>query len=395
MVSQEKFDAEAEQARKMEAYNVALANRLASEKKMGEDSRSELVTTRDQLATAREELASTRDQLTTARDQLASTRGELNTTKDQLAARGENLKNLQQEKDRGDKVLADTNKLVAGFQAKNDALNKELEKTRADLKTAEKDKADLQAKADALKARHAEALGAAEQEKAELQKQAEAKRLEEAKALEEGKKALETEVASRDAKIQDLQAKLTAAEAERAALEEQKAKVEKEKVEKVDEMSKTYDGLLKNMQAELASGNVTITKLKGQLSVKLLDAILFASGSADVKKEGKKVLDSVAKALNEANDQTIVIEGHTDNVPLGGELAQKFPSNWELSTARAVNVVRYLSEKAKIDPTRLTAAGYGEYRPVSDNTTPEGREKNRRIEIKLVPIPPKEEPKAE
>ena len=82
------------------------------------------------------------------------------------------------------------------------------------------------------------------------------------------------------------------------------------------------------------------------------------------------------------------VAGNTDNLPITGKLKDKFPSNWELSTQRATNVVRFLQDECKIPGTRLAAVGYGEFRPTAKNTTKEGRKKNRRIEVKLVPIHP-------
>ncbi|HTN54165.1 MAG TPA: OmpA family protein, partial [Anaeromyxobacter sp.] len=113
--------------------------------------------------------------------------------------------------------------------------------------------------------------------------------------------------------------------------------------------------------------------------VKLKDRILFASGSATIGREGRQALHAVADALRNVQGRTIRVEGHTDNVPTAGGA---FPTNWELSSARALAVVRYLQE-AGLDPTRLAAAGYGEFQPVASNDTPEGRSQNRRIEIVL------------
>jgi chemotaxis protein MotB len=116
-----------------------------------------------------------------------------------------------------------------------------------------------------------------------------------------------------------------------------------------------------------------------------VDKILFDSGSADIKKNGKAVLDRVAEILGTITDKQIRIEGHTDNVPIGPVLAIKFPTNWELSTARSTTVVRYLQEKG-VDPRFLSATGYSEYRPVESNESDEGKAKNRRIEIVLIPL---------
>jgi chemotaxis protein MotB len=129
---------------------------------------------------------------------------------------------------------------------------------------------------------------------------------------------------------------------------------------------------------------VTISELRGRLTVNMVDAILFDSGKAEVKKGGIAVLKKVVSTLQDVTDKEIRVEGYTDNVPISGALVKKYPTNWELSAARAINVARYLQEQG-IDPSRLSAVAYGEYKPVGDNATPEGRAKNRRIEIVLVP----------
>jgi len=116
----------------------------------------------------------------------------------------------------------------------------------------------------------------------------------------------------------------------------------------------------------------------------VVDKILFDSGEARIKEDGLKVLQRVVDILQTVKDKNILIEGHTDNVPIVGRLAQRYPTNWELSHARAINVTRYLQEKG-IDPRILSATAYGEYQPIADNSTPEGRAKNRRIAIILLP----------
>jgi len=96
------------------------------------------------------------------------------------------------------------------------------------------------------------------------------------------------------------------------------------------------------------------------------------------------VLGKVIEILKTVNDKAVRIEGHTDDIPIKGSLTGRYPTNWELSAARAINVARYLQKQA-ISPANLSAAGYGEFKPVADNSTVEGRAKNRRIEIVLVP----------
>jgi chemotaxis protein MotB len=116
--------------------------------------------------------------------------------------------------------------------------------------------------------------------------------------------------------------------------------------------------------------------------VDLVDKILFDSGSAELSARGKEVLARMGAVLGKVDDKQVQVSGHTDNVPI----AEKFPSNWELSVTRAVNVVRFLSETAKVPPKRLMAAGFGSHQPVASNGSPAGRARNRRIEILLIPL---------
>jgi len=161
---------------------------------------------------------------------------------------------------------------------------------------------------------------------------------------------------------------------------------EQAKEVEIDKLKGTYDQLVGNLKDQISAGQIQITQLAGRLSVNMVDKILFNSGEASVKPEGEKVLLQVGAALKNIQDKAIRVEGHTDNVPIAGSLKDRFPSNWDLSTARATAVVRYLQDKAGIAPDHLIAAGYGEYRPMAPNTTPEGRAQNRRIEIVLVPV---------
>ena len=161
---------------------------------------------------------------------------------------------------------------------------------------------------------------------------------------------------------------------------------EQAKEAEINKLKGTYDQLVGNLKDQINAGQIQITQLAGRLSVNMVDKILFNSGEANVKPEGEKVLLQVGAALKNVQDKAIRVEGHTDNVPIAGSLKDRFASNWELSTARATAVVRYLQDKSGIAPDHLIAAGYGEFRPVAPNATPEGRAQNRRIEIALVPV---------
>jgi chemotaxis protein MotB len=184
--------------------------------------------------------------------------------------------------------------------------------------------------------------------------------------------------------VADLRQKVSDLETENARLKAEIADTQKTKEEKVREVSKTYEDLLDRMKGEIAQGQVTISELKGKLTVNMVDAILFDSGKAEVKQGGIEVLAKVVDILKAVQDKAIRIEGHTDNVQIVGNLTKRFPTNWELSAARAINVTRYLQGQG-IDPAVLVAVANGEYRPVAPNDTDEGRAKNRRIEIVLVP----------
>jgi chemotaxis protein MotB len=166
-------------------------------------------------------------------------------------------------------------------------------------------------------------------------------------------------------------------------LQNELALLGEEKEQQAKEMSSTYEELLDKMKGEIDKGQVTISELKGKLTVNLVDAILFDSGKAKVKADGLVVLQKVIDILKTVTDKAIRIEGHTDNVQISSALARKYPTNWELSAARAINVTRFLQEQG-LNPEDLGAVAYGEHKPVADNETEEGKAQNRRIEIVLV-----------
>jgi chemotaxis protein MotB len=183
--------------------------------------------------------------------------------------------------------------------------------------------------------------------------------------------------------ISELRQQLAELKVENKKLNDDVAELQKAKEEKVKEVSGTYEQLLANMKNEIAKGQVTISELKGKLTVNMEAAILFDSGRADVKPEGLDILNKMVETLKKVSDKAIRIEGHTDVVQISGGLARIFPTNWELSAARAINVTKFLQQQG-IDPQNLSATAFAEHKPVADNSTREGRAKNRRIEITLV-----------
>ncbi|MBN1849235.1 MAG: OmpA family protein [Deltaproteobacteria bacterium] len=193
------------------------------------------------------------------------------------------------------------------------------------------------------------------------------------------------QLAERNMEIEKLLKEINSLNERNKALQDQAAELERQKQQEMANMKGTYEDLLQDMKSEIDKGKITITQLEGKLKVNMLDEILFDSGKVTIKPEGIEVLERVGNILVNVKDRSINIEGHTDNVPIGAELAKIYPTNWELSAARASNVARYLQEKAGISPELLSATGYGEYQPVASNDTTEGKAKNRRIEIVLVP----------
>lgn len=183
--------------------------------------------------------------------------------------------------------------------------------------------------------------------------------------------------------ISELRQQVADMRVENGRLNDEIAELQKAKEEKVKEVSGTYEKLLANMKNEISKGQITISELKGKLTVNMEAAILFDSGKADIKLEGLDILDKMVETLKNVNDKAIRIEGHTDNIQISGVLSRTFPTNWELSAARAINVAKYLQQQG-IDPANLSAAAFAEHKPVADNSTIEGRASNRRIEITLV-----------
>ncbi|HWQ93171.1 MAG TPA: flagellar motor protein MotB, partial [Clostridia bacterium] len=126
------------------------------------------------------------------------------------------------------------------------------------------------------------------------------------------------------------------------------------------------------------------SKLQGKLTVTIVDRVMFDSGEAILKPDGQAVMQKIAGLLAAHPELKIHVIGHTDNVPIRQSVQSRFASNWELSAARALAAVHFLIDKAGVDPRRLGALGYGEFRPIADNATPDGRAKNRRIVVTIL-----------
>jgi chemotaxis protein MotB len=149
-----------------------------------------------------------------------------------------------------------------------------------------------------------------------------------------------------------------------------------------DDTKKTIETSLKD---QIAGQEIEVVEEDDELKVSFIDKILFDSGSVEINPGGRELLLTVAESFKGNSNKAIRVEGHTDNVPLTAALKKRFPSNWELSTARAAAVVRFLQQEGGIQPERLSACGYSFYRSIAPNSNEHGRRQNRRIEIILGP----------
>lgn len=147
-----------------------------------------------------------------------------------------------------------------------------------------------------------------------------------------------------------------------------------------EEFQKIKETITSFLEAKGAKEKVKLTLDSRGLVISLKDSEFFDSGSASVRQWSRPLLNDIASAINDYNN-SIRIEGHTDNVPIK---TPAYPSNWELSTARATNIVQYLISTHSFPPEKLSAIGYGEYRPIADNSTAEGRQKNRRVDVVIL-----------
>jgi chemotaxis protein MotB len=155
---------------------------------------------------------------------------------------------------------------------------------------------------------------------------------------------------------------------------------------KLRKLGETYDGLVQELEAEVAAGVLHIEQLTEGMVFRLPQDVLFPAGSAELTPAGRSAVGDVAKRIPGGDDR-VEVQGHTDDQAIKGALAQRYPTNWELAGARAASVVRVL-EEAGVVPKRLSAVSFGASRPLSSNETPEGRAQNRRIEVRLVSLRP-------
>lgn len=254
------------------------------------------------------------------------------------------------------------------MQSTFDALQKDYDNTRATLQQRESENADLKA-----------ALG---KEKAALEKEKATSR-ELGSQIKSLQAELERTIKAREALEAEKSAMLSDTSRLQASIEEMKsalADLARRKAE-ADARIAEFKSLLGRFKSLIDAGKLKVKMADGRMVVELASDVLFASGSANLSKEGKAAIAEVAQLLAEIPDRKFQIEGHTDNVPIA---TAQYPSNWELASARAVTVLKTMVD-AGMPVDRISAASYGDSKPALPNDTSEGRAANRRIEIVVVP----------
>jgi chemotaxis protein MotB len=190
--------------------------------------------------------------------------------------------------------------------------------------------------------------------------------------------ACETKAGALEKDLADAQQRLAAATKAKEELQVQAASLAEQKGA-LEAKSAQYEKLAGQLQSQIQAGQIEISELRGKMTVKLKDKILFPSGSARLSREGGAALDAVAGVFKDMQGKSVVVAGYTDDVPVSGG---SYKDNWELSSARAISVVRYLASKG-VPPQMLGAAGFSQFRPIVANDSPANRSLNRRIEIAL------------
>jgi len=348
------------------------------------------------LQTAQQEQAASAKAVTEANQQIAASEKEKGQVAAALREAENNVRDLttklNAEQSKVAALQQDKQKLLGGTTTAQDEIARlqkragELETDAARVKDLEKRLSEQDQQIGTLRQeaadRHVIAAKAAMlAEELEKNKQRVAGLTSELAALGEEAAAAKQEGDRLQATVEEERVRLKAGEAERARLEQERAAKEAE----IARLTRTHEDLTNSLKAEIEKGDIKIKQVRDRLTINMVDRVLFDSGQAQVKPAGLKVLKQVSDVLKKVTDKQVRIEGHTDNVPIGVKLREKFATNWELSTARATSVVRYLIEEGGVDRTMLAAGGYADTRAVESNDTDAGKAANRRIEIVLYP----------
>jgi len=262
----------------------------------------------------------------------------------------------------GNKKVLDLSEKVAQLNEERSKLYDQIKKNAEHLGELEGAELRISQLEDAIKAKD-QALSGIDEKISKLEE-----------ASKEEKKigeSLRKELSSMDGMVASLEEKLQ--------MEKSMAKA------KIEELKSTYDSLASELKGQLKSKEMTIKGFEEKLSITFVDRVLFGFGEVTITPEGRRILTRVGEILKNVHGMQIRVMGHTDNRPIKEEYQHKFPSNWELSSARAAAVVRYFQRESGLDPKSLEIAGRSFYRPVARNETEAGRAQNRRVEVIVAP----------
>jgi len=204
-------------------------------------------------------------------------------------------------------------------------------------------------------------------------------------------KDVEVGLQTAQSQVINLMGMVEQARAEQVVMSQQLSNLETEKAEmafKLTEVKKTYDTLIRELHDKIETKEAVLEDCDKKFSVTFVDRVLFYSGKASITTEGQGVLKKTGDILGKMRSGVIRIAGHTDNVPIRRGWRGRFPTNWELSSARAAAVARFFQKESNISPEKMEVVGFGSHRSIATNTTREGRAKNRRVEITIAPVGP-------
>ena len=367
----------------------ALHAELAALQQQKQDAESRFIELQQQTQKDQEQLAALQEQNQEYQKQVAALQEQNQEYQKQVAALQEQnqesqkqLAALQEQNQESQKQLAALQEQNQEYQKQNAALQEEQQKTQELLSIAQRQN---QEQLVALQTADSKALSL----QADLRAQEEEyRKLKDAHDLSLAN--LQAEIANENIEKATIQQRL-GEELDRSNKEYQArldslAQKKEEEIQQLRSLAETYQNLTHHLEKEIEDKTVHIEQIQEKLRVVIVDQILFASGSAQISREGVQVSTTIGDELKRhLNGRQIGIEGHTDNQVVGKRLQNQYATNWELSSARATNVLRYLQEALKIPGSQLFAVGYGSHHPAADNSTEEGRRLNRRIEIVLTP----------
>ena len=358
---------ELEQAKKLSALQADEMEALRKKSKAQSDQLQQ------QLAGLQQNLEQETNQRKNAEQQAASLEKEREALTARSAELQTRLDGLEREKGQLGSELGDVRGQIAALEKK---LADGTASAQDEIGTLQKRAAELEAET----ARIAKEREQLRQEQSQLSANLDQER-QRLKAEAEDKARLQQEQSQLSASLEEERQRLKAEAEDKARLEQERAAKEEE----IRRLTRTQEELSRSLQDEIAKGNITIQQVRDRLTINMVDRVLFDSGRAQIKPAGLKVLKQVSDVLNKITDKQIRIEGHTDNVPISTKLQDRFKTNWELSTARATTVVRFLIDQGGVQPQTLSAVGYADTHPIAANDSEQGRTSNRRIEIVLYP----------